>query len=100
RQSRQAHKVLEDLIAFARTPLPKLEPILIHFVLHQLVAQHRDRLESENIHVVEKYAEGLPRVMVDRHQVVQAVTELIKNAEDAMRPQGGGMITVETAASP
>lgn len=97
-QSRRAHKVIEDLIAFARTPLPKLEPTLIHFVLHQAVSQWRERLATPGITVIENYAEGLPRVMVDRHQIVQAVTELLKNAEDAMAERGGA-ITVETSTS-
>lgn len=99
RGSRRAHKVLDDLITFARTPLPKLEPTLIHFVLHQAVSQFRDRLDEKNIHVVESYEEGLPRVLVDRHQIVQAVGELFKNAEDAMGDRGG-TLSITTAATP
>lgn len=97
-RSRRAHKVLEDLLAFARTPLPRLEPLLLHFLLHQTLAQHRDRLAEKDIHIVETYAEGVPRVLVDRHQFVQAVTELIKNAEDALAGRGG-TLAVETSTS-
>lgn len=96
-QSRRAHKVVEDLLGFARTPMPKLEPTLVHFLVHQVVSQCQDRLEQKGIRVVERYTEGLPRVLVDRHQFTQCVNELIRNAEDAMAERGG-TLTIETNA--
>jgi putative nucleotidyltransferase with HDIG domain len=97
-QSRNAHKVVEDLIAFARTPMPKLEATLIQFVLHQAVSQCQENLQARGIRLVERYAEGLPRVLVDRHQIIQCFRELIRNAEDALGANGG-TITVETLAA-
>jgi putative nucleotidyltransferase with HDIG domain len=98
-QSRNAHKMVEDLISFARTPLPKLEATLIQFILHQAVSQCQENLQAKGIRLVERYAEGLPRVLVDRHQLIQCFRELIRNAEDALGSRGG-IITVETVAAP
>jgi signal transduction histidine kinase/CheY-like chemotaxis protein/HD-like signal output (HDOD) protein len=91
-QCRRASQVLTGLMQFARPPEPKLEPLPPGFVLRQIVAGLRPRLERRGIQVIEHYFERLPRVRMDRRRIEQALMALIDNAERAM--SGGGTLTV------
>lgn len=88
-QSRRASHILTGLMQFARPAEPKLEPLPLNFVLRQIVAGLRPRLERRGIQVIEHYFERLPRVRLDRHRFEQAVASLVENAEHAMGATGG-----------
>lgn len=88
-QSRRVSKILSDLMQFARPSEPKLETTLASFVLHQVAAMLRERLESKGIRIVEEYAQALPRVQLDRRQMEQVFLNLILNAEQAMKDRPG-----------
>lgn len=47
-------------------------------------------LESKQIQVVREYAPGLPRLNVDRHQILQILINLLRNAKHAMDESSGG----------
>lgn len=97
-QSRRASKILTDLMQFARPALPKLAPTLVNFVLHQVMTMFVDRFDGKGIKVVEEYTEGLPRALLDKHQIEQVIVNLLLNAEHAMR-EGGGTLTLRTGAT-
>ena len=88
-QSRRISKIVTDLMQFARPNAPKLEPIQVSHILHQVVATLRERLERAGIRIEEEYAEPLPRTALDRHQLQQAFLNFILNAEQAMADAPG-----------
>ncbi|HIJ72530.1 MAG TPA: HDOD domain-containing protein [Candidatus Hydrogenedentes bacterium] len=98
RQSQRASKILTDLMQFARPALPKLEPTLVNVAVHEVVAMVWDRLDAKGIRVVEHFAEGLPRALLDKRQIEQVLLNLILNAEHAMR-ESGGVLTFRTGAA-
>lgn len=87
-QTRRASKVLSDLLKFARPGDLHRQPILVNVLVHQVVDAMRERLDAARVQVVEDYAPGLPRTLVDRRQMEQVLINLILNAEQAM-PEGG-----------
>ncbi len=95
--TRRASSVLLDLLTFAKPPAPKLEPCLLNFLLHQALEGELPRLKAKNITVNEDYAEGLPRVLIDRRQLDQMLARLLRNAEDAIGANGG-RIAIQTRA--
>ncbi len=97
-QSRRASRILTDLMQFARPPEPNLEPSVITFILRQVVASFRERLERRGIRIVEDYADRMPRVRLDRRRIEQVFIHLIVNAEKAMGGKGG-VLTVRARAS-
>jgi signal transduction histidine kinase len=71
------NKIVEQILAFARTTEPKLLPLLV-----------RHKLNNQNIKLVRQLQENLPSVMGDAPQLEQAFLNLILNAAEAM-PEGG-----------
>ena len=60
------------------------EPVLLTELMEQALAINLAALERQQIEVVREYA-ALPQVMLDRHQMLQILVNLISNAMHAMR---------------
>lgn len=96
--ARRAQRQVADLQTLMAPPHLKVEPTLINYVLHQLLAASKERLEERRIRIIERYAEGLPRVLIDRRHFERALTNLVLHAEECM--PHGGVMTLETGALP
>jgi signal transduction histidine kinase/response regulator RpfG family c-di-GMP phosphodiesterase len=96
-QSRRIHKILNDLMQFARPTEPHLENAQISFILHQVCCAMRERLTARGIQVIEDYVQSLPHTRVDRRQLEQVFVNLILNAEQAM--PSGGTLTLAVKSS-
>ena len=90
-QSRRINKIVSDLMQFARPADPKLEECQLSYILHQVLASMRSRIEGKGIRLYEEYAAHLPPVRLDRHQIAQAFTNIVLNAEEAMESTGGSL---------
>src|SRR5581483_11730931 len=55
------------------------------------------RLLPESVGMDTDYGRNLPQIRADRQQLENAVMNLVVNARDAVRAQGGGTITVRAA---
>lgn len=97
-RGRYIGKALANLQVFWDRFRPRLEPNLVNYLLHQLVLAEQDRLEKKRTRVTELYAEGLPRVLLDRQQMEQVFLNLLMNAEEAMA-DSGGTLTIQTGAN-
>lgn len=96
-QSRRISKIVSDLMQFARPPEPKWALTGMQHLLHQLVGSMRERLHQKHIVIEEHYADTLPRVRIDRHQIEQALMHGLLNAEHAVEARGG-VISLEVRA--
>ncbi|MBI5699460.1 hypothetical protein HZC35_04015 [Candidatus Saganbacteria bacterium] len=77
--------IIEDILSFARIKMPMQQPT-------EMIPLIREAVDSlpppEGITVEVRPDEGLPQAYIDRAQIFQVFTNLIKNAYQAM-PQGG-----------
>jgi PAS domain S-box-containing protein len=80
-----ANRLIEELLDYARDRPPERQPS----DLRELLSAPLSTL-PRNIAVTLELPEGLPLVLVDAHQVVGALTHLLRNAQEAM-PAGGGL---------
>jgi signal transduction histidine kinase len=82
------NKIVEQILAFARTTEPKLLPVNLNELVDELGLLVRHKLNNQNIKLVRQLQENLPSVMGDAPQLEQAFLNLILNAAEAM-PEGG-----------
>ncbi|MGA2240749.1 MAG: GAF domain-containing protein [Verrucomicrobiota bacterium] len=90
------NKIVEQILAFARTTEPKLAPVNLNELVDELGLLVRHKLANQKIRLVRQLRPDLPAVMGDAPQLEQAFLNLILNAAGAM--PGGGTLTVASKA--
>src|SRR5213594_4044798 len=90
------NRIVEQILDFARSAEPKLEPVNVNRLLDDLGLLTRHKLQHQNVQCVRQLAPDLPVIMADANQLEQAFLNLILNAVEAM-PQGG-RLTILTRA--
>ena len=85
------NKIVERILAFARTTEPQLAPVNLNELIDELGLLVRHKLANQNVKLVRQLAPDLPLVMGDAPQLEQAFLNLILNAAEAM-PDGGTLI--------
>ena len=90
------NKIVEQILAFARTTEPKFAPVNLNSLVDELSLLVRHKLANQGIRLVRDLQPDLPLVLGDATQLEQAFLNLILNAAEAM-PEGGSL-TIKTRA--
>ncbi len=85
------NKIVERILAFARTTEPRLAPVNLNELIDELGLLVRHKLANQNVKLVRELASDLPLVMGDAPQLEQVFLNLILNATEAM-PEGGTLV--------
>ena len=94
------NKIVERILAFARTTEPHLAPVNLNELIDELGLLVRHKLANQNIEFIRDLQPDLPSVPGDAAQLEQAFLNLILNAAEAM-PDGGWLtIRSHVARSP
>jgi two-component system NtrC family sensor kinase len=88
RESKRCKKIVQDLLSYARTPRPTLEPVDLNDLLSQIVDFAANHTDMRNVCIKTNFAYNLPKVYLDGDQMRQVAINLILNAGGAM-PEGG-----------
>jgi two-component system, NtrC family, sensor kinase len=91
RESKRCKKIVQDLLSYARTPKPTLEPTDINELMEQIVDFAANHTDMRRVTVVKEFTPGLPTIMVDGDQIRQVAINLILNAGAAMW-EGGELV--------
>ncbi|MDB6021537.1 MAG: phospho-acceptor protein [Pedosphaera sp.] len=94
----QLNKIVEQILAFARTTEPKFAPVSLNELVEELGLLVRHKLRNQNIQFLQKLDPALPSVMADATQLEQAFLNLILNAAEAM-PKGGKLTVTSSAVA-
>jgi len=94
RESKRCKKIVQDLLSYARTPKPVMEPTDINGLLEQIVDFAANHTDMHHVTVRTELSEELPEIMTDGDQIRQVAINLILNAGAAM--SGGGSLVVGT----
>ncbi len=89
----RGQSITAGLLTFARRRDPKREPCQIDDLVFETVTLLQPEFAKVNVQI-EQRLEPLPTVVCDGGQIAQVLINLLTNARDAMREQGGGRITV------
>jgi signal transduction histidine kinase len=88
------NKIVEQILAFARTTEPELAPVNLNELVDELGLLVRHKLANQNIQLIRDLQSDLPAVMGDAQQLEQVFLNLILNAAEAM--PDGGTLTVKS----
>jgi signal transduction histidine kinase len=90
------NKIVEQILAFARTTEPQLAPVNLNELIDELGLLVRHKLANQNVEFVRALQPDLPSVSGDAPQLEQAFLNLILNAAEAM--PSGGRLTIRSRA--
>jgi signal transduction histidine kinase len=88
RKMEHLNRIVEQILAFARTSEPNLAPVNVNQLIDELGLLIRHKLKNQGVEWLLNLAPDLPSVLGDATQLEQAFLNLILNAVEAM-PEGG-----------
>jgi two-component system NtrC family sensor kinase len=98
KQAQRTHRIVQNLLSFARQHKPERIPVRINQVLEDTLALRDYDLRMSNIKLHLDLAEDLPLAAADPHQLQQVFLNLVNNAVDAiLEASATGELWVRTA---
>src|SRR5712692_21651 len=95
KQAQRTHRVVQNLLSFARQRKPQRDEVDIRKVLEETLALRDYDLKVNNIKLEREVEVAVPAVTADPHQIEQVFLNIINNAVDAMLETGrAGMLKV------
>jgi two-component system NtrC family sensor kinase len=95
KQAQRTHRVVQNLLSFARQRKPHRQEIDVCRVLEETLTLRDYDLKVNDIRLEREIASDVPAVTADSHQLEQVFLNLINNAVDAMLEAGqGGVLKV------
>ncbi|HET7441412.1 MAG TPA: GAF domain-containing protein [Terriglobales bacterium] len=88
KQAQRTHRVVQNLLSFARQRKPQKEQVDIRRVLDETLTLRDYDLKVNNINVHRDFASDVPAVTADPHQLEQVFLNIINNAVDAILESG------------
>ena len=84
KQAQRTHRIVQNLLSFARQHKPERLPTHINNILEDTLALRDYDLRMSNIRIHLSLAEDLPEVSADPHQLQQVFLNMVNNAVDAI----------------
>jgi two-component system, NtrC family, sensor kinase len=95
----RCQKIVQSLLSFARRHAPERKLSDVNALVANAVEFLHYQLRTSNIEVVTRLDPGLPKLMLDPHQIQQVFLNIINNARQAMEAhRPGGRIVITTTA--
>src|SRR5207344_2534277 len=88
KQAQRTHRVVQNLLSFARQRKPQKEQVDICKVLDETLALRDYDLKVNDIKVEREIESTIPAVTADPHQLEQVFLNIINNGVDAMLESG------------
>jgi two-component system, NtrC family, sensor kinase len=98
KSAERCQKIVQSLLTFARRHQPERVPVAVNKLVEEVLEIVAYQLRTNNIEVIRAYAENLPPVLADGHQIQQVIINLVNNARQAIeahQPAGQLIITTE-----
>ena len=97
-EAQRAARIVQNLLSFARSHEPEKRHMNVNTVLERALDLKESDFKISNINVTKFWAKNLNFTMVDEHQLIQAILNILSNAEKAMFvAQGKGELMITTS---
>ena len=99
-ESQRVARIVTNLLSFARRHEPYKQYVCVTTVLEEALEIKAHDLEVNNIRVTREWSSDLPCTMIDVHQLLQVLVNVLANAEHAITDaHGGGEIILRAVAT-
>ncbi|HNS20968.1 MAG TPA: HDOD domain-containing protein [Sedimentisphaerales bacterium] len=96
--AREASSLVDDLMAYAQPPAPRVGPSDIRQIIDEAIELARQKTGAEHINAQVQVAQGFMTAMVDSAQIASALANIIANAVESYADTTGPVkIAVEAA---
>jgi two-component system NtrC family sensor kinase len=96
--AQRAARIVQNLLSFARKGEPEKQYLDVTAVLDRALAMKEHDFRVSNIQVTCHWSRNLPRTMVDEPQLIQAMLNILANAQQAMaEAQEGGQLVLRAS---
>jgi PAS domain S-box-containing protein len=89
RQAQRTHRIVQNLLSFARQRKPERLPVRLNQILEDTLALREYDLKLNNIRIHRSLDSDLPFTAGDAHQLQQVFLNVLNNAVDAILEQNG-----------
>ncbi|MDH4100506.1 MAG: ATP-binding protein, partial [Nitrospirota bacterium] len=94
KEVRRIEKIVQDILTFSKDSAPAMEECSVNDIVEDAIGLYTEDLAESGCRVVKELASDLPPILVDPQQLMQVLTNIISNAEQAMT--GGGELAIRT----
>jgi PAS domain S-box-containing protein len=84
KQARRTHRIVNNLLSFARQQKPERLPVRINQVVEDTISLREYDLRVNNIQIHREFHRDLPLTGADAHQLQQVFLNILNNAVDAI----------------
>lgn len=96
-EAQRTRVIVQNLLSFARQMPAQREPVQVNTILRQTMKLRAYDFSNHGVELIEKYAEEIPAVIGDPHQLQQVFLNIMNNAYDAVQEtRRAGKIEIQT----
>lgn len=94
KEVRRIEKIIQDILTFSKDSAPAMEECSVNDIVEDALGLYIEDLTEGGCRIIKELTPDLPAILVDPQQLMQVLTNVISNAEQAMG--GGGELAVKT----
>ncbi|MBW7957714.1 MAG: cache domain-containing protein [Deltaproteobacteria bacterium] len=85
---KRVQNIVRQLLDFSQQHAPELSLTDINSIIEGIIPLFRHSVRGKEVRLLVNLSQGLPRILVDRHQIEQILVNLILNAVQAVSSEG------------